>query len=157
MNKTDKASVSSNVAEASRARRHVKQTAREALNVAGARRAGPSQSKTYVKSTRTNWYAPTLWAMIADVASSPAFRTHMSQTEIIRELQKHSRQFDHFPPQVLGRMIEEGPDGKRRFTAETMRKVAEHAKYAPAKSTRRGILVSAFPRSARFCHAYVLR
>lgn len=65
----------------------------------------------------------------------------MSPTQIVRDLQNRSNLFEGLDSQTLGRYMEK-VNGKRGWSKDTLRKVAEANAYKAAPSTRIGILVS---------------
>ena|ERR1700733_12902287 len=102
---------------------------------------GRERIKAFRVAQRTNWYQPTLWAVITEVANLPGHRHTLSPTAILRDLKARSLLFDGLSRQVLGNFFEGSP-GNRSFKQYSLSRAAANNVYQASQSTRRGILVS---------------
>jgi hypothetical protein len=109
-----------------------------------AKKAGRERTKPLRVSQRVNWYHPTMWAFITEVANLPRHRFTLSPTDILRDLRARWKLFNKLSTQVLGTFFT-GEYGSRKFTPHALSRAATNNVYKPAPSTRRGILVSQLP------------
>jgi len=99
---------------------------------------GRERIKAFRVAQRTNWYQPTLWAVITEVAN---LRHTLSPTAILRDLKARSLLFDGLSRQVLGNFFEGSP-GNRSFKQYSLSRAAVNNVYQASQSTHCGILVS---------------
>jgi len=102
---------------------------------------GHERIKAFCVAQCTNWYQPTLWAVITEVANLPGHRHTLSPTAILRDLKARSLLFNGLSRQVLGNFFEGSP-GNRSFKQYSLSRAAVNNVYQASQSTCCGILVS---------------
>lgn len=122
----------SDIAEASRPAREVKADVKQKIklsNIPKCRRkpadaapANPGNNKLKKPAVRVNWQNPNLWRQIVDVGR--LYSQRMKPKDIVHELQRRDKAFEHLHPRVVRRWIVYDKNKLPRWSDEVLARAA---------------------------------